>query len=65
MCDISVTVQCPVHPPCAVDGCSRNHLYYYYYYRVQNVFPKHILEHLRAAISFQISFDLTKYFSKF
>ena len=28
---VSVIVKCPVLPLCAVDGCSRNPLYYYYY----------------------------------
>ena len=31
---ISVVVKCPVLPPCAVGGRSRNPLYYYYYYAV-------------------------------
>ena len=30
---VSVIVKCPVLPPCAVDGRSRNSLYYYYYYQ--------------------------------
>ena len=29
---VSVIVKRTVFPPCAVDGCSRNPLYYYYYY---------------------------------
>ena len=31
LCVISVTVKCPVLPPCVLDGRSRNPLYYYYY----------------------------------
>ena len=30
VCVVSVTVKCPVLPPCAADGHSRNPLYYYY-----------------------------------
>ena len=29
---VRVIVKCPVLPPYAVDGCSRNTLYYDYYY---------------------------------
>ena len=32
MCVVSVIVKHPVLPPCVVEGCSRNPLYYYYYY---------------------------------
>ena len=31
---VNVIVNRPVFPPCAVDGCSRNPLYYYYFYSV-------------------------------
>ena len=33
----SVNVKRPALPPCAVDGRSRNRLYYYYYLPVKNV----------------------------
>ena len=32
---ISVTVKCPVLPPCVVDGRSRNPLYYYIYIKIK------------------------------
>ena len=37
VCVVNVIVKCPVLPPCAVDGRSRNPLYCYYYYYMEVV----------------------------
>ena len=40
VCVVSVIVKCPVLPPCAVDGCSRNPRYYYYFSLFADFFPQ-------------------------
>ena len=40
VCVVSVFVKRPVLPPCAVDGRSRNSLYYNYYYKEPEAFDE-------------------------
>ena len=38
VCVVTVIVKRPVLPPCVVDGCDRNPLYYYYLYMGASVY---------------------------
>ena len=40
---VSVIVQCPVLPPCAVDGRSRNPLYYYFKISLFRILSLHLI----------------------